>query len=53
MVVMMTMHDVKGLSPALLMLWFSVGTLFTERGTIATVFIICYALTSVVGGYVR
>lgn len=28
------------------------GTLFTERGTIATVFIICYALTSVVGGYV-
>ena len=29
------------------------GTLFTERGTIATVFIICYALTSIVGGYVR
>ena len=29
------------------------GTLFTERGTIVTVFIICYALTSFVGGYVR
>ncbi|KAK9810909.1 hypothetical protein WJX73_007474 [Symbiochloris irregularis] len=28
------------------------GTLFTERGTIATVFILCYALTSVIGGYV-
>ena len=29
------------------------GTLFTERGTIVTVFIICYALTSFVAGYVR
>lgn len=29
-----------------------VGTLFVERGTIVTVFIICYALTSFVGGYV-
>ncbi|CAL5229553.1 g12903 [Coccomyxa viridis] len=28
------------------------GTLFTERGTIVTVFIICYALTSFVAGYV-
>ncbi|GAB4823325.1 hypothetical protein N2152v2_010371 [Parachlorella kessleri] len=28
------------------------GTLFVERGTIVTVFIICYALTSFVGGYV-
>ena len=27
------------------------GTLFVERGTIVTVFIICYALTSFVGGY--
>ena len=26
------------------------GTLFVERGTIVTVFIICYALTSFVGG---
>ena len=30
-----------------------VGTLFTERGTIRTVFFVCYALTSFVGGYVR
>ena len=30
----------------------SAGTLFEERGTIVTVFIICYALTSFVGGYV-
>ena len=29
------------------------GTLFTERGTIVTVFIVCYALTSFVAGYVR
>ena len=29
------------------------GTLFTERGTIVTVFIIFYALTSFVAGYVR
>lgn len=29
------------------------GTLFTERGTIRTVFFVCYALTSFVGGYVR
>jgi hypothetical protein len=29
------------------------GTLFTERGTILTAFIVCYALTSVVAGYVR
>ncbi|BDA44667.1 Transmembrane 9 superfamily member 3 [Coccomyxa sp. Obi] len=28
------------------------GTLFTERGTIVTVFIVCYALTSFVAGYV-
>lgn len=28
------------------------GALFVERGTIVTVFIICYALTSFVGGYV-
>lgn len=28
------------------------GTLFEERGTILTVFIICYALTSYVGGYI-
>lgn len=28
------------------------GTLFVERGTIVTVFIICYALTSLLGGYV-
>ncbi|KAK9858026.1 hypothetical protein WJX84_004925 [Apatococcus fuscideae] len=28
------------------------GTLFVERGTIVTVFIICYALTSLSGGYV-
>ncbi|KAL4541378.1 hypothetical protein Ndes2437B_g05748 [Nannochloris sp. 'desiccata'] len=28
------------------------GTLFVERGTIVTVFIVCYALTSFVGGYV-
>lgn len=28
------------------------GTLFTERGTIRTVFFVCYALTSFVGGYV-
>jgi transmembrane 9 superfamily protein 3 len=28
------------------------GTLFEERGTILTVFIVCYALTSFVGGYV-
>ncbi|KAK9810284.1 hypothetical protein WJX72_007991 [[Myrmecia] bisecta] len=28
------------------------GTLFVERGTIVTVFITCYALTSFVGGYV-
>lgn len=28
------------------------GTLFQERGTILTVFLICYALTSFVGGYV-
>jgi Endomembrane protein 70 len=28
------------------------GTLFVERGTIVTVFILCYALTSFVGGYV-
>ena len=27
------------------------GTLFVERGTIVTVFIVCYALTSFVGGY--
>lgn len=27
------------------------GTLFVERGTILTVFIVCYALTSFVGGY--
>ena len=27
------------------------GTLFVERGTIVTVFIICYALTSFVGGW--
>ena len=29
------------------------GTLFTERGTIVTVFIVCYALTSFVAGYIR
>eukprot|EP01025_Chloroclados_australasicus_P011054 TRINITY_DN14795_c0_g3_i1.p1 TRINITY_DN14795_c0_g3~~TRINITY_DN14795_c0_g3_i1.p1 ORF type:complete len:597 (-),score=48.61 TRINITY_DN14795_c0_g3_i1:439-2229(-) len=29
-----------------------VGTLFEERGTIITVFIFCYALTSFFGGYV-
>lgn len=28
------------------------GALFAERGTIVTVFIVCYALTSFVGGYV-
>jgi len=28
------------------------GALFVERGTIVTVFIVCYALTSFVGGYV-
>lgn len=28
------------------------GTLFEERGTILTVFLVCYALTSAVGGYV-
>lgn len=28
------------------------GTLFVERGTIVTVFIVCYALTSFVGGYI-
>lgn len=28
------------------------GTLFVERGTILTVFLVCYALTSFVGGYV-
>lgn len=28
------------------------GTLFVERGTIVTVFIVCYALTSLLGGYV-
>ncbi len=28
------------------------GTLFEERGTILTVFIVCYSLTSFVGGYV-
>lgn len=28
------------------------GALFAERGTIVTVFIICYALTSFVGGCV-
>ena len=30
----------------------SAGTLFEERGSIMTVFIVCYALTSFVGGYV-
>ena len=29
------------------------GTLFTERGTIVTVFIVSYALTSFLAGYVR
>ncbi len=33
--------------------WSCAGTLFTERGTIVTVFIVCYALTSFVAGYVR
>ncbi len=28
------------------------GALFSERGTIVTVFILCYALTSFLGGYV-
>ena len=28
------------------------GSLFSERGTIMTVFILCYALTSFLGGYV-
>ena len=28
------------------------GALFAERGTIVTVFILCYALTSFLGGYV-
>ncbi|WIA19220.1 hypothetical protein OEZ85_003860 [Tetradesmus obliquus] len=28
------------------------GTFYEERGTILTVFIVCYALTSLVGGYV-
>lgn len=37
-------HDLKLRNPA--------GTLFEERGTILTVFIICYALTSYVGGYI-
>jgi len=29
------------------------GTLFTERGTIVTVFIVSYALTSFLAGYIR
>lgn len=31
---------------------FVAGSLFAERGTIVTVFIVCYAFTSFVGGYV-
>ncbi len=29
-----------------------VGNFFEERGTILTAFIVCYALTSFVGGYI-
>ncbi len=39
--------DLPGALPRLLL---AAGTLFVERGTIVTVFIICYALTSFVGG---
>ena len=41
------------MSPQYLTLMLCAGTLFTERGTIVTVFIIFYALTSFVAGYVR
>ena len=41
-------HHTSVLSPALHSP--AAGTLFVERGTIVTVSIICYALTSFVGG---
>lgn len=43
-------HVLRALPLPLLPLPPSPGALFVERGTIVTVFIICYALTSFVGG---